>query len=360
MEVLNSVVLKPSSSCCYTTHIGKLVATSKSSCFSNSQVCFRKGNRILSSRGFKLRVGNHGFEDKGHMEYYSGVSPFCGEKKGKKGWNGIPVKKRMKLLKGLVKDLSTFSDLGFGLGLDCDNKDNLDFVADDKSRIISEAAETLLTQLKLLRAEEEQMKNCKSEDCESSSSSSESSDSECDDEVIDMKTVKYKVVVGPIESKNEEQPSTTASILQEQSTREQPSQNLESNCCNMILDLTLNKDAGIQILNPDTVTVNQTKVGKKKIEVCMGGKCKKLGAPALMNEFQRVMGNEGVVEGCKCMGKCKTAPNVRLLNGNDYLKASNPLCIGVGLEDVELIVANHFAGEGVSKDQVRVAAWCNY
>ncbi|XP_021774692.1 diacylglycerol O-acyltransferase 3, cytosolic-like [Chenopodium quinoa] len=364
MAVLNGVVFK-SSSCCYTTQIGKVSGNSRNSCFLNSEVCFRRGNRTPSLRELKLKVGNHGFEDEGHLDYYNSgvgvgvsVSPVCGGKKGKgkKGWNGIPVKKRMKLLKGLVKDLSTFSELGFGLNLDSDN--NLGFaVDDDKSRTISQAAETLLAQLKLLKAEEEKMKNC-----ESSSSSSESSDSECD-EVIDMKTMKNKTVVRPIETKEihsviEEPQTTTPTTLLAQSMSEQLPLNSEQKCSNMILDLTLNKDVGIEVLDSETLKLHQPRVESigKKIEVCMGGKCKKLGAPALMEEFQRAVGSEGVVEGCKCMGKCKSAPNVRLQNGNvgaDSVKTSNPLYIGVGLEDVELIVANYFEEE--AKDQLRFA-----
>ncbi|XP_021752351.1 diacylglycerol O-acyltransferase 3, cytosolic-like [Chenopodium quinoa] len=363
MAVLNGVVLKPSSSSCcyYTTQIGKLSGNARNSCFLNSEVCFRRGNRIPSLREFKLKVGNRGFEDEGHLDYYNSgvgvgvsVSSVCGEKKGKgkKGWNGIPVKKRMKLLKGLVKDLSAFSELGFGLNLDSDN--NLGFaVDDDKSRTISQAAETLLAQLKLLKAEEEKMKNCKSQDCESSSSSSESSDSECD-EVIDMKTVKNKTIVRPYESKEIDLVSEKPA----QCTSEQLSLTSEQKCSNMILDLTLNKDVGIEVLDSETLQLHQPRVESigKKIEVCMGGKCKKLGAPALMEEFQRAVGSEGVVEGCKCLGKCKSARNVRLQNGNvgaDTVKTSNPLYIGVGLEDVELIVANYF--EEQAKDQLHVA-----
>uniref|UniRef100_A0A803M5C9 Uncharacterized protein n=1 Tax=Chenopodium quinoa TaxID=63459 RepID=A0A803M5C9_CHEQI len=315
MAVLNGVVFK-SSSCCYTTQIGKVSGNSRNSCFLNSEVCFRRGNRTPSLRELKLKVGNHGFEDEGHLDYYNSgvgvgvsVSPVCGGKKGKgkKGWNGIPVKKRMKLLKGLVKDLSTFSELGFGLNLDSDN--NLGFaVDDDKSRTIS-------------------------------------------------------TVVRPIETKEihsviEEPQTTTPTTLLAQSMSEQLPLNSEQKCSNMILDLTLNKDVGIEVLDSETLKLHQPRVESigKKIEVCMGGKCKKLGAPALMEEFQRAVGSEGVVEGCKCMGKCKSAPNVRLQNGNvgaDSVKTSNPLYIGVGLEDVELIVANYFEEE--AKDQLRFA-----
>lgn len=49
--------------------------------------------------------------------------------------------------------------------------------------------------------------------------------------------------------------------------------------------------------------------------------------------------------GCKCMGKCRDGPNVRLMNPvNDTNIANNLLYLGVGLEDVGVIVAS-FLGQ---------------
>lgn len=82
----------------------------------------------------------------------------------------------------------------------------------------------------------------------------------------------------------------------------------------------------------------------KRVEVCMGNKCKKAGGGALLEEFQRAMGAEGDVVACKCMGKCRDGPNVRLFHSDAYrhLTPPNPLCIGVALEDVGAIVGNLF------------------
>ena len=99
----------------------KTCGSSKNSSFLNSSVCLRE-NRVPRLRKSVLKVGNYGIEDKGHLEYYSKVAPVCGEKKGKKGWSGVSTKKRMKLLKGLVNDLSMFSELSFGSELDCDKE----------------------------------------------------------------------------------------------------------------------------------------------------------------------------------------------------------------------------------------------
>lgn len=82
---------------------------------------------------------------------------------------------------------------------------------------------------------------------------------------------------------------------------------------------------------------------EKKIEVCMGGKCKKSGAVELFEELEKKIAIEGAVVGCKCMGKCKRGPNVRVLNmkgeGSVGPRTSS-LCIGVGLKDIESILGN--------------------
>jgi len=312
MEVVGGIVSNP-------IHIGRIGL--------RTQLCFNNNNNV------KLMKSNYEccYYEEGKIG------------KGKKGWGEVSSKKKMKLLKGLSKDLITFTQMGF--------------VDDDlhNSLIISKAAEVLLAQLKQLRSEEEKQKKiekaekkkCKNDKCESSSSESESSDSECD-EVVDMKSMRNK----PAEIKETRllQLSTPSSSLAlEEAKNKQMSldNNSDKSCCNMILETTLNKDATIEVLSSNTSNLGQSNMGKK-IEVCMGGKCKKSGAPALIEEFQKAIGDEGVVVGCKCMGKCKSGPNVKVSNGvdDDSMRIpNNPLYIGVGLEDVKLIAASYLGEE---------------
>lgn len=87
----------------------------------------------------------------------------------------------------------------------------------------------------------------------------------------------------------------------------------------------------------------------------MGKKCTKSGAAALLEEFERAIGVEGAVVGCKCLGKCKDGPNVRVLNcaddsqveGSDISVRTpmNPLVLGVGLDDVGVLVSNFFGDD---------------
>ncbi|KAL9233051.1 hypothetical protein vseg_008092 [Gypsophila vaccaria] len=348
MEVLNGVVGHNNSS--ILTKLNKTHV--KKSCLFNELTpklqFFCKIGGEVGEKGEKmgklgLKVVKLGYENKGHLEYYGE-----NKKKGKNEWSKVSSKKKMKLLKGLSEDLSTFSGFGFGLNLDGSDEE-------DKSVIVSKAAEVLLAQLKQLKLEEEKQKKkekeekknkkCKNDvdsSSSSSSESSESSDSECD-EVVDLKRMRSASLVAPIETNETSSIPTSKGLM-----NDQMSTISDQSCCNMILETTLTKHPTIDVLNANTVNLNIPNEGKK-IEVCMGGKCKKSGAPALIDAFQNAIGDEGVVVGCKCMGKCKSAPNVKLSNGvgesfgDDSLRTpSNPLYIGVGLEDVELIMSSYF------------------
>lgn len=304
--------------------------------------------RLLESRDSRVAVRPRkpsGFRDESHLKYYY-ESPRCGAKKDK---DKVTTKKKSKLLKALSKDLSLFSDLGFGV----DSDEGL--FGEVKGKMISEAAEVLLKQLQQMRAEEKELKRRRKEEkaklkatrmetgvvCESSSS--ESSDSECG-EVVDMTHLRSGAVVEPI--KDESQP-----VIQEAKGLEEPSllqpvtTTLKGECCtavNTTTSVAVDQDEKTQVMG----------AGAKRIEVCMGGKCKKSGAEALLEEFERVVGVEGAVVGCKCMGKCRVGPNVRVLNSIDGVEAegmddsvrtpANPLCVGVGLQDVGIIVSNFF------------------
>ncbi|PIA60689.1 hypothetical protein AQUCO_00300301v1 [Aquilegia coerulea] len=296
-------------------------------------------------------IPSYGFSDGGHVDYYC-LSPKAGmgikkEKKNKEISEKASLKKKLKLVKGMSRDLLRFSSMGFCIE---DAEDSL--IGEIKGKKISEATEILLSQLQQLKAEEKELKRKKKEEkaklkaaaemnitkvCESSSSSSsESSDSECG-EVVNVKSLRNQVIPEPyIEFDVPVQTmSTNPNIIIQQ-------------------DQTRNMLEGIII---DRNVLNHGNESSEKIEVCMGGKCKKSGASALLEEFQQRVGLEGAVVGCKCMGKCRDGPNVRIVNqcSNDVVDRpqttnnNNPLCIGVGLEDVGVIVGNFF-GQQDRKD----------
>lgn len=251
-----------------------------------------------------------------------------------------------------------------------------------------DAAEVLLKQLEQLRAEEKEMKRQKkaeekemkrqkkqekaklkesrmktAPDCESSSSSSsESSDSDCG-ETIDMSSLRASAALASATLEKPPLPvqEVTVPVLSLPSSLSQAGATAVEKFC----------DVSTTNYHPAEISRNDTNLGsgsvslkdenciattapQKRIEVCMGGKCKKSGAPALLEEFEKVMGTGGVVVGCKCMGKCKAGPNVRVQNAvgddgvavglnNDSVKIpANPLCLGVSLEDVDAIVSSFF------------------
>ncbi|XVF72839.1 hypothetical protein PTKIN_Ptkin12aG0152900 [Pterospermum kingtungense] len=298
------------------------------------------------------------FSDSGHTQYY--VSPRVGgggdkKREKEKSCEIKRVKKKLKFIKRLSKDLSVLpqmaeaEDIGIGL------------IGEVKVAMISEAREVLLAQLQQLRLEQKENKRKLKEErarlratlgkSESSSSSSESSDSECG-EVVDMKALRSNVlkpsrdIEAPEDMKAAmvtEEATLANSVLELEDLRPkiriQVPTGFGSECCSS----SQSKDDQSNSLVEETSST-------KKIEICMGGKCKKLGAAALLEEFERKVGDEATVVACKCMGKCKTAPNVRVLSSPGRTEAKgnedsvrpgiNPTCTGVGLQDVDLIIAN--------------------
>lgn len=283
----------------------------------------------------RVRCCDNGFSDKSHVEYYNGGTKMSMEIKVKE--EKKELKKKMKMLKGLSKNLGMFSEMGFGLNVDGD----VELDQKVKGQMISEATDVLVAQLQKLKAEKMESKRIKKEEkakkkaakmmmeCKSSSESSSSSESDCDN-VMNMKEMKTKKTSNTCQ---ETPISTPLSLALPVQIYEKVENKVTENT--MLNDLTLVEE------------------GSKKIEVCMGGKCKKSGAAMLMENFQRAVGEEVAVVGCKCMGKCKDGPNVRV-RSEDGATAS-PLCIGVGLEDVDTIVTNFF-GESHSQCSVMVPA----
>ncbi|KAI4335106.1 hypothetical protein L6164_013785 [Bauhinia variegata] len=294
-----------------------------------------------------------GFSDNGHLQYYQASTTRCGGKDKQKGSAVLTTKKKMKLLKGLTEGLSMFSNLG--LALDPENRNLLDEV---QGKINSDAAEVLLKQLQQLRADEKEIKRKRKQEkaklkagrmkTESSSSSSESSDSDCG-EVVNMNSLRTCVAPAKVDELQLQLP------VEENPIPTLPSEvqtSIQKTCEDHVVELGTRNDIGHSsnaLSFKDESNLATT--SPKRIEVCMGKKCERSGAAALLQEFEKVMGVEGAVVGCKCMGKCRSAPNVRVKNSasdelaelNDSVKVpANPLCIGVGLEDVATIVANFF------------------
>ncbi|KAL6544833.1 hypothetical protein OROMI_023695 [Orobanche minor] len=364
------VVLRQPLRLCFSSY-STAAAADQSSC--RKELKFRTSSASICARQRRRATGilSSGFCNQGHLKYYnsnfgpSSSSPAAmlaatngdkekahrNEKASKK-----MKKKQLKLLKGLSRDLSTFSQMGFGLESDGPLLDQV------KGNMISEAAEVMLKQLQKLKADRKELKRKMKEEkarlkaartrdnvsnCEMSSSES-SSDSECG-EIVDMNNLKSKQTAP--QRVNEEVMTSSAypiPILPTVITSSESnpfegrasSSNAEKQCCSLEGEANL----------------------AKKIQVCMGGKCKKSGAVPLLDEFQRAVGIEGAVSGCKCMGKCRDGPNVRVSNQFDgdladkSVKADS-LCVRVGMEDVEVIMAN-FLGPNHNQNRVGFAVAC--
>ncbi|KAK4773131.1 hypothetical protein SAY87_028150 [Trapa incisa] len=262
-----------------------------------------------------------GFREDGHVKYYSERAR-CGDRKVEKAVEK-KAKKKVKFVKGLYKELSMFSQMGLGI----DQGSGL--LGELQEKQISEAAEVLLTRLKQLKSEKKELKKMRKQEKERLMAAgrmkhAESSDSETG-EVIGMNRLGMGY---PAQKPAEQaQPTTQGTAAPHKSS--------------------LSEVSTTEMLGSPT-TSNASNDAEKKIEVCMGGKCRKSGGAALLDELQRAVRIEGAVVSCKCMGKCRDGPNVRICNGAEAQRASegyststdspsplNLLCIGVGLEDAQ-------------------------
>lgn len=246
---------------------------------------------------------SRGFSDSGHLKYY--VSPArCGVKKEKS------KKKQLKLMRRLSRDLPIFSHAV------CGEEGNGSLIGEVKEKMISEATEILLAELQNRRLERKEQKRKRREEratliknrprCDSGSSSSssssssgssspESSDSDCSREVVSMKQMRSNALNPFIEIES-------ANAIKEEATQEDQHRDTVSGA--------KSNDSSPQNLSDGA----QIGASGRKVEICMGGKCRKLGAAALLEEFERRIGMESTVAGCTCMGKCKKGPNVRVFN----------------------------------------------
>lgn len=99
-------------------------------------VCFKQEKPNRKSSVVSL-VSSDMFSDKSHLEYYNNNNNNNGPRMSVKekediGLKKKEMKKKLKLLKGLSKNLNTFSDMGFGL-----NPDNNGLDHQVKGQIIS-------------------------------------------------------------------------------------------------------------------------------------------------------------------------------------------------------------------------------
>nr|AQM52372.1 diacylglycerol acyltransferase 3 [Camelina sativa] len=268
------------------------------------------------------------------------------------------LKKKAKILKSLSKNLDMFSCIGFGLDPEAG------LVGEVQTKTISEATEILVKQLEQLKAEEKLLKKQRKEEKakakalkkmtemdSESSSSSESSDSDCDKgKVVDMSSFRNKAqpILEPLQP--EATLVTTLPRIQEDAQSCKDTSEALQIALQTSTVFPSMANPGQTMKKVEAVPV--VGLPLKRVEVCMGGKCKKLGGAVLLDEFQKAMtGFQGSAVACKCMGKCRDGPNVRVVNETDavmtdsVMTPSKTVCLGVGLQDVETIVTSFFDEE---------------
>lgn len=151
----------------------------------------------------------------------------------------------------------------------------------------------------------------------SSSSSSESSDGEC--ETVNMKLLR------------QEMPKSSAKGGAQHST----SDNLLMGGAHAWPSCAENAGSA-----EGTVRARLGGAMAGKIEVCIGGKCKKAGSEHLLSSLRRQIPSSCSVEAmpCKCMSKCGMAINVKVQKNEN--NSQHHSYVGVG--DASLILSHHF------------------
>ncbi|CAH9094396.1 unnamed protein product [Cuscuta epithymum] len=285
-------------------------ATSAACC--RRPLAFSRQKILSSARRCNIR-----FEDETHLGYYSS------------GGRSIRSDAAVKL-----KKKNFLSSIGFGL-------DFAESLHQQQTTISQGGAETMLSHLKKLKATGKQKERRGGYDS-SSSSSSESSDSEC--EGID----------------NMNRRKCDNAIVQRFTTPESKPVVVLDSQQPMLLPVSIHPLSNP--INDESPSCSEMGSRTMKLfEVCMGGKCKKSGAQAILEELQNaVVGVPDVsVCGCKCMGKCKVGPNVRLSstavchdvlhdnnNNNNNGGLARSVYQSVGIQDVSLMASNFLERKG--------------
>ncbi|GLJ10172.1 hypothetical protein SUGI_0123340 [Cryptomeria japonica] len=306
----------------------------------------------ISNPRCKMGCMNFAFNDPSHKQYHAGaVKVYCGktnklEKQNLKNLSdlhdGLTDKRRMKLLKSVSKNLLLMS---VTFSQDADKS----LLQEVRGQNFSDALHVLMTQLEQEKAEyKERKKAMKAKKktikaqkkvqnkCEDESSSCDSTS--CEYEVVDVAQLCMTQPAMASMTRIHEPPQITGDAITVISMEENGSK--------------------IEGLHGEFAE-GEKGVRMRGVEVCMGGKCKKLGSEQLLAAFEERINVSGMgcgvkAVGCKCMGKCRNAPNVRLQG--DFCQE---LHMGVGIADVGFVLDHHFGvkqeeDEFLSKDVVCV------
>lgn len=255
----------------------------------------------------------------------------------------LSEKKRMKLLQLLSKDLSVLSAFPADA--------NVTLTEQVRGEILSDAVNVLMRQLEQAKAERKERKQQlkaqkkalklaekqrKNEGrCPESSSSSCSSNHESD--VVEMALLHPTQQIGRILEAPEPSPLVLIESPPNVAEVNGDEKALHVEFAEASDRLGLNSGVDIPLQEANSV-----------IKVCMGGKCKKSGSEMLLEALEERISKSGLgceVEavGCKCMGKCRNAPNVRVQTEEDgFHGGKGEVHMGVDIGDVDLILAQHF------------------
>eukprot|EP00253_Pinus_taeda_P032011 PITA_32011 len=285
------------------------------------------------------------FSDESHLQYYGGmVKPYCGKKnkseklklKHLSPVNDRPSsdKRRLNLLEFISKDLPALATTPADASASLTEQVRAEILSDAVNEIMrqleqakaerKERKRQLKAQKKALKLAEKQRKS--KGRCEDSSSSS----SDRETEVVDMTRIRSTQQVDRILEASDQTPSVSIENPPAEVKGDEKALHVEF--AEASDRLGLNSGLSIPVQESNSV-----------IKVCMGGKCKKSGSEMLLGTFEERLSKSGFeVEavGCKCMGKCRNAPNVRVQTEDDSGKGR--LHMGFNIGDIDQILSQYF------------------
>ncbi|CAM8991783.1 unnamed protein product [Rhodiola kirilowii] len=283
-------------------------------------------NRSKQCLAESFSVGELGFGNHRKL-LVNRLTVCCGEKKKE-------MKEKRKLVKGLEKDLAMFAALGFGI------ESGSRLARQVQGSMMTEAAEVLLRQLQCLREAEEEAKRRRRRKQEKKAmirmmedfGIKASTDSGCKKSTDFNSSWKEEYLSRSAVGGNSSAGEAVGQVLLQSLDHDTDQVNhveQQEEVAQLLITAQQN-----------STTFRRNKSGTtKKVEICMGGKCKKFGASQLLDKFKSLAAEEEDmnVVGCKCMGKCKEGPNVRL---SSVSTAAPAICSGVQIGDVDALMTS--------------------
>eukprot|EP00270_Netrium_digitus_P020238 TRINITY_DN826_c0_g2_i4.p1 TRINITY_DN826_c0_g2~~TRINITY_DN826_c0_g2_i4.p1 ORF type:complete len:408 (+),score=56.71 TRINITY_DN826_c0_g2_i4:78-1226(+) len=278
------------------------------------------------------------FSDNSHVDFYASVR--CGKKEKLKQREGR--QQMLERCEALATQMTAIAEPVPEDGVDSAEVGDSNLEMMNMLRQTLKCMEEMKAEMKAMR------KKVKGMDSSSSSSSSSSSESSSSDSEVEMLTFQRASRRMQMKKKShgqrKDEVSNIEGCVQSATLVADPTvEILEKSfqappATPTTADLPPSNPPAPTDINPSAQATNPTEAATASVEVCSGGKCKRNGAQEILDALQqRLPASSGVtVSFAKCMGKCRSAANVRVRRED-----TNPTIAGfLTPEDVPALLQN--------------------